>query len=306
VKAVALGRRAGRTRALLAKHVVPIDESSDVSATPAIRQAIAALKCDTKHVTISVGGQWVIMRVVEMPILNPNELAQALPIEAQRHVPFNVQDVVLDGAILGHSEARKMWVLIVACKRELLERRISWVQQAGFTPICVDVDALALANAFIDQIDSRKRGGIHAVIDIGAQRTSLVVLKGDIPYLVRDIPWGAVKLFRHMAEQMGLDEAAVSQQVMQSAPIPTELSEAMKRITESLTVDLQLSFDFFENRFGPPPERLLVSGGLSESPHFLEAMKSHFAQPIEPWAPMEGLPGRYSVAYGLALHAVSG
>jgi len=305
VKAVAISRKSPRSRVLLAKHIVPIEDAAEGSATPAIRQAVSALKCDVKHVTISVGGQWVIMRVVEMPPLKPDELAQALPIEAQRHLPFNIQDVVLDGAILGPAEGGKLWVLIVACKRELLERRISWVQQAGLTPTCVDVDALALGNAFIEQAEGTKPEAINALIDVGSQRTSLVVLRGHIPYLVRDIPWGGVKLVRHMAEQLGLEEAALSQQLSQPAPLAAELSDALKRIVESLTVDLQLSFDFFENRFGPPPERLLVSGGLSESAHFLEALKSHFPQPISPWSPVEGVSGRFTVAYGLALHAAA-
>jgi type IV pilus assembly protein PilM len=301
VKAVALGRKSSRSRTLLAKHVVPFEDASDAGSVPAIRQAIAELKTDVKHVTISVGGQWVIMRVVEMPTLKPDELAQALPIEAQRHLPFNIQDVVLDGAILGPAESGKMWVLIVACKRELLERRISWVVQAGFTPVCVDVDALAVANALIEQASGRRPEGIQALVDVGAQRTSLVVLKDDVPYLVRDIPWGGVKLVRYMAEQLGLEESAVGQQVSQPAPLPAELQDAMKRITESLTVDLQLSFDYFENRFGPPPQQILVSGGLSDSPHFLEALKAHFPQPVQAWSPVQGVSGRFTVAYGLAL-----
>jgi len=306
IKVVALGsRRGGRGRAVLGQQMVPLTEASEAQVSLAIREAVSTLHADTKAVTISVGGQWVIMRVVEMPPLKPDELAQALPIEAQRHLPFNIQDVVLDGAILGPAEGNKIWVLIVACKRELLERRIGWVQQAGLVPMCIDVDALALSNAYTEQPNGRKPSTIHALVDVGAQRSSLVVLRGDVPYLVRDIPWGTVKLIRHMAEQLGLEEGPLSQQLAQEAPLPTELQDAMKKICESLTVDLQLSFDFFENRFGPPPEQLFISGGLSESRGFIDALKGHFAQPVSTWSPMPNLPGRFAVAYGLALHGAA-
>jgi type IV pilus assembly protein PilM len=306
IKVVALGsRRGGRGRTILGQQMVPLAENSEAQVSLAIREAVSTLHCDTKAVTISVGGQWVIMRVVEMPPLKPDELAQALPIEAQRHLPFNIQDVVLDGAVLGPSEGNKIWVLIVACKRELLERRISWVQQAGLHPTRIDVDALALSNAYTEQFNGKKSSSIHALIDVGAQRTSLVVLRGDVPYLVRDIPWGTVKLIRHMAEQVGLEEGPLAQQLTQDAPLPAEIQDALKKICESLTVDLQLSFDFFENRFGPPPEQLFLSGGLSESPGFVEAVKGHFAQPVSTWSPMPNLPGRFAVAYGLALHGAA-
>ena len=306
IKAIALGPRKGaRSRPLVGQQQLPVDHSADQQVVAAIRQSVEGLHADTKAVTISVGGQWVIMRVVEMPLLKPDELRQALPIEAQRHLPFNIQDVVLDGVVLGPSDNKKVWVLIVACKRELLERRISWVQQAGLVPACIDVDSLALANAFIDPVGTRKPSGIHALVDVGAQRTSLVVLKGDVPYLVRDIPWGSVKLTRHMAEQLGLEEGPLAQQLSQPGALPTELVDVMKRTCESLTVDLQLSFDFFENRFGPPPEELLISGGLSGCPSFIDALKSHFAQPISAWTPLPQLPGGFTVAYGLALRMVN-
>jgi len=236
VKAVVLGRKSARGRSIVGQHMVALDETAESKMATVIREVVGALRVDVKHVTIAVGGQWVIMRVVEMPPLKPDELAQALPIEAQRHLPFSIQDVVLDGAALGPAENGKVWVLIVACKRELLERRIGWVQQAGLIPVCIDVDALAIANAFVEQPSQRRQQGVKALVDVGSQRTSLVVLKDDVPYLVRDIPWGSVKLVRHMAEQLGLEEGALAQQIGQGAPLPTELFDAMKRIAESLTV----------------------------------------------------------------------
>ena len=68
-----------------------------------------------------------------------------------------------------------------------------------------------------------------------------------------------------------------------------------------MTTELQLSFDFFESRFGPPPDQLLISGGFSQSASFLEALKSHLAQPLVAWAPGTGLSGQFAVAYGLAV-----
>ncbi len=305
VKAIALGPRRGlRPRTILGQHRVALDPSSESQVAPAIREALGALHTDVKGVTISVGGQWVIMRVVEMPPMKTHELLQALPIEAQRHLPFNVQDVMLDGAVLGPATNGKVWVLIVACKRELLERRITWVQQAGFLPICVDVDALALANAFVEHGGGRKRNAVHALVDVGAQRTSLVVLRGEVPYLVRDIPWGSVKLMRQLTEQLSLDEEAIKKQLAKDGTPSTEFLDALKRIVESLTVDLQLSFDFFENRFGPPPEQLSITGGLSGYPVFVEALKGGFAQPVGAWSPVPGLAAEFTVAYGLALRTV--
>ncbi len=302
LKIVILGPRKGSSRVLLGQRTVPLGEAAESQVAAALKETFTALDLPVKTVNLSVSGQWVIMRVVEMPLMTPPELIQALPFEAQRYLPFNIQEVVLDGVALGPTqEGNKTWVLIVACKRELLERRIAWVKQAGVEPAVVDVDALALANAFAEQSDGRQLTGTHGLINVGAQGTNLVVLKDGAPYLVRDIPWGAEKLTRHMAEQLGVEEAVVAAQLKQDVPLPPQYLEAMKVTCEGLATDLQMSFDFFESRFGPPPDQIAVSGGLLQCPGFQEALKSHLAQPLAPWTPTTGLSGQFAIAYGLAL-----
>jgi len=305
LKVVVLGpHKSSGARPLLGQHLEPLGDNPESQIPETIRRACSALRLSVKPLNLSVSGQWVIMRVVEMPTLNAHELAQALPFEAQRYLPFNIQDVVLDGAILGPAERNKLWVLIVACKRELVDRRISWIKQAGFEPALIDVDALALANAFTEHANGQTLSGTHALINVGAQWTNLAVLNHHIPYLVRDIPWGAKTLIRHVAEKLEREEAQIASQLKQGTP-PADLLEAMKAACESLTAELQLSFDFFESRFGPPPERLLVSGGMSQCPGFLEALKSHLAQTPVVWMPREGLSNQFAVAYGLALRSAS-
>jgi hypothetical protein len=74
-------------------------------------------------------------------------------------------------------------------------------------------------------------------------------------------------------------------------------------VSETLVAELQLSFDYFESHFGQPPEDVLVSGGLSEAPLFVGALKAHLAQAVTVWEPTPGIPGQFAVAYGLALRA---
>jgi len=303
LKVVALGPpKASGARPLLAQRAVAVpDAADDERLIMLLKDTMSMLQLPVNTVTLSISGQWVIMRIVEMPMLKPEELARALPFEAQRHVPFNIQDVVLDGAILGPAEGGKIWVLIVAGKREMLDRRIAVAKRAGLEPEAVDVDAVALANAFLSQLNGQPAAGTQALLNLGAQWTNLVILKDRIPYLVRDVPWGAGRLLRQAAEQLGVEEAAVTAQVWQHKPATPELLAALKAGCESVTADLQLSFDFFESRFGTPPDRILVSGGLSQSSSVLDALKSHLAQPVQTWAPREGLTGQFAVAYGLAL-----
>ncbi len=302
IKAVALGMRKGAAqRPILGQNLVPLptgQETTDISEL--IRSTIHTLQVPARSINLSVSGQWVIMRIVEMPTMKSGEMKQALPFEAQRYLPFNVQDVVIDGAVLGPAEGNKSWVLIVACKKDLIERRLDWVKRAGFDVAVIDVDALAVANAFLNDTNGHRPGETFAIINAGAQLTNVVIFRGESPYLVRDIPWGAAKLWRHLADQLGTEVEAVTAELSQGSSRP-ELLAALKVASESLMTELQLSFDYFENRFGQPPEQVLVSGGLSQSEPFMNLVKGQLTQPVTAWAPMKGLSGQFTVAYGLAL-----
>ena len=301
LKAVALGpRRALGPRPVLGHHLMELGQGGEVHLPQAIQRAVGALRVPTNAVTISVSGQWVIMRVIEMPVMKPEELALALPIEAQRYVPFRIEEVIVDGTILGPGEANKMRVVLVACKRDLVERRVGWARQAGVEPVAVDVDALAVANALGAGMAGDSPAATQAVMNVGAQWTNLAVVKGGVPYLIRDIPWGAEKLSRRVAEQTGLEDRAVAALLKQADAVPAPVQDALAIMCESLTTELQLSFDFFENHFGPPPQQLAVTGGLAQSAGFLEGLRRHLPLPALPWSP-PGLSGQFSVAYGLAL-----
>lgn len=302
IKLVALGARrgAGAARPVVGQHLLSLTGGAEQLAAH-MKEAFAALKLPIREVNLGVSGPWVIMRILELPTMRPAEMKQALPFEAQRYLPFSMEDVTIDGAVLGPSEANKSWVLVVACKKELVERRLDAVKHAGLEASIIDVDALALANAW----NTAQSGGgerTRAVADLGAQFTNLVIVKGDAPYLVRDIPWGAEKLVKSIAESSGQDIATLAAS-LEAGTLGPELATAVKAATEALVAELQLSFDYFENRFGQPPESVSLSGGLALSSPVIDALKSQLTQEVAVWTPLDGLSPRFAVAYGLALRS---
>ena len=107
-------------------------------------------------------------------------------------------------------------------------------------------------------------------------------------------------MLRQLGGQLGKELEAVDE-LLANEKLSEELEGLLRTSCEGLVAELQLSFDYFENRFGQPPDTVLVSGGLSQSSHFLKALKSHITQTVTPWKPTGGLAGQFVVAYGLAL-----
>ena len=81
-----------------------------------ISDLIAQHKVRSRNVAASVSGNAVIVRRVAMQRMTPDELREALPWEAEAHIPFDTDEVDLDFAILAEAEDT-MDVVFVAAKR---------------------------------------------------------------------------------------------------------------------------------------------------------------------------------------------
>ena len=302
VKLLALGKRTPQAGRPILAYESFTRPSADDQLAAKLRETVDRLKLPSRSVNLSVNGPSVILRVVEMPAMPASELKRALPFEAQRYLPFPIQEVTLDGEILGNIDPKRVWVLLVACKKDVIETRLEWVRRAGLDPGVMDVDALALTNSFLKAALSKRHAPTSALVHTGAQFSSVVIFKEATPYLVRDIPWGADRLLKELCEQSGWEAERV-RRGLQSGDSSEEFRSVLKSVCESLVVELQLSFDYFENQFGQPPEEIFLSGGLAKSESFFDAMKQHLAQGIARWEPSDGLSGEFAVAYGLALRS---
>jgi len=300
LKCVALGSdRGGKNRPILGKVCVPLGSAKEEELVGLVKHALGTFDFPVRSVRLGISGQSVIMRVIEMPAMDPRELKQALPFEAQRYLPFPIQEVTLDGQALGSAGSKKDWVLVVACKKNLIQKKLGLFEKLGVDVSLVDVDALAMTNSFFYNRKVDPKGSV-ALIDVGGQLTNVVICRGSIPYLVRDIPWGTNRLLREVSQQTKMTQDGVVQ-AFQGDGVDNALAQALKSVVESLVVELQLSFDYFENQFGRPPEEVYASGGISQSRAFLDAAAQHMTQKLSAWSPEEQLDPSYAVAYGLAL-----
>ena len=140
-----------------------------------------------RDVVIGVGGRSVMSKVIRMQRMPEEETRAAIPWEAEQHVPFDMDDVELDFAIIDpDGDDPEMTVLLAAAKRSLVEERVSLLREAGLNPVTVDVEALALHNAFEINHPQTMRD-VSALVDIGRGSTTVTLLQAGLPVLTREL-----------------------------------------------------------------------------------------------------------------------
>ena len=127
----------------------------EISGAGTLKDAIVAVlregRFKSKQVVSSVSGRSVIVRYVTTPSMKPEELKSSMRFEADKYIPFDVNEVILDCAPLDDptlSGKADMRVVLVAVKKEVVNEHVRILQDVGLFPYVIDVDCFALGNAF--------------------------------------------------------------------------------------------------------------------------------------------------------------
>ena len=89
-----------------------------------------------------------MLRTLELPpVTDAKELAAAVNFQAQEQVPMPLNNAVLDFHPLGVIDTPagpRQRVVLVAAQRDMIERLLGAIEQAGLIPVGIDLSAFAL------------------------------------------------------------------------------------------------------------------------------------------------------------------
>ncbi len=274
---------------------------------------------DADRVNISLSGPSVVIRYINFPKMQAEELRQALKFEAQKHIPFSVNEVNLDAHILKEDlPDNKMLVLVAAAKKDFISQRMKIIDSAGLRPSLIDIDSLALINAFnFNYTDAEKlEHKAVALLNIGAQETNLNILDKAIPRLSRDIYIGGNNFTQKLMEVFGVDfKSAEELKINPDKDKAGKALSAAESVLSNLSAEIRVSFDYYESQGASSVNKIFLCGGSSLLPGLKDMLANILDIAVEYWDPfakiaisadidapkLKGLSARMAVAAGLAL-----
>jgi type IV pilus assembly protein PilM len=257
----------------------------------------------TRRVVTAVSGRAVIVRYINMPSMSDDDLKSALRFEADKYIPFEVDEVVLDCERLGDfgettnaSGDKEMKVLLVAAKQTLIDEQLQLIQGVGLTPTVIDVDTFALGNAFefnnlhSPRVEDEER--VIALVDIGAVKTNINIVKNKTSYFSREVYLAGSDFTEAIARHLGVDSAEADQ--LKTSPEGREdsLEESVVPVLDDLANEIHLSLDYYENQYDREVDDVYVSGGSCRIPGLQASFERVFNRGVNFWDPTENLEVR--------------
>ncbi len=235
------------------------------SAADSIRQLFKLYNIKEQNVGISVGGYSVIVKKINVQTMSEDQLQETIHLEAEQYIPFDISDVNLDFQILGGSEANpnQMNVLLVAAKKEMISDYLNVLDLAGLNPCLIDVDAFALQNIY--EVNYETNDDCVALIDIGANKTSLNILKSSSSVFMRDVSLGCSQINHKIVSHTdcSLEEAEELKHDSDQDKIPPDdLNDIVSAVVADWTTEIRRALDFFYSTYPDDQiKKIVLSGG---------------------------------------------
>lgn len=293
---------------------VSVKGSEDAHMVEAIRTALDLAQVKARSgIGVCMAAQDVLLRFFTIPLLPKPEWTNAIQFEARKYVPFKMPELVWCYQAVEQRASNQLAVVFAAMRKDALERLQGWLSQAGVQAGFIEGQSSSLARVLANVRSGRPAEVVAAIdVDEAADVAHVIVLKGDLLYLARDINLSAQAPPVSASAEPGVEGTAAPEEPAEApaagaAEAPETGSSEEDHRAQRLLGEVRLSLDFFSREHpGMALSRVVLFGDAHTVQPWSVWLGEHLHCPVE----VGGLPvaaqrdQSMSLEYALALGAV--
>ena len=264
----------------------------------ALREVWAKSGVKSKQVQLGVGNQHVVVREIALPWLPEKELRDTLAFQVQEFIPMASDEALLDFDPLGELDQggrRMVRILLVAAHKGMVNALVEAALAAKLDPQGIDLSPFAVIRAVGtgDEGLDLDSSGDEAIIDIGAQVTSICVHDRGVTRFVRILPSGGRDITLALASGLGVDDdvaerlkrgerVEVDGEGATPLPEPREIRKLTLTRAGSFVDEVRSSLEFYTAQMpNAQVGRMLVVGGGSRLDGLIELLQERLPVPVD-------------------------
>ena len=299
------------------------DEADRIVAN-ALRRLIVDHRLSGRKVVSCLSADELFVETVRLPQLPPDEIAKVVPWEAAERLPYPLADAELRHLMAGEvrqDNVVKQEVILLASPREVIQRRLRVLEQAGLTPIGIDVEPCAWLRC-LHRAGRLAETSRTAYLFCGETTSTVMFAEGQRALFLKSFPIGGRLFDDAVAQSLAVDvETAASMRtnVFAAAVLDGEnevhrsIIESLRPTFDSLVAELELCLRYYKVTFRGRPLDGLVLSGSEAAPWLAEYLGERVGVSTRTINPLDclsrtptslslnQLSGRWATAMGLAM-----
>lgn len=265
-----------------------------------LKNLLAEHRITTRYAVTAVPNQSAVTRNIMVPKMERKDLQEAIKWEAEKYIPYPIDDVSLDYDLLDDPatvpENGQMEVVVAAAPTEAVARQVEVLRLAGLEPTVIDLKSFAALRALRGNLLGEhltkstltgtrytESGEVALVIEIGASSSVINLVRGERVLLTRNIGVAADDFTTALQKAFDLDFSAAEDIKLgyATATTPTEdeedllnfdmsrehysparVFEVVRPVLGDLITEIRRSLEFYRVQSGDVViDRTFLSGG---------------------------------------------
>ncbi len=325
IKVVFVGKK-GKTNQLFAAGAVraPVrgvksEADADLLAmATTIKKLFTDTKIVSREVVVSLPESEIVTRLVTMPSMSDQELAEAIEWEAEQYIPMPIDEanVSYDVVFRPKEKGGQMKVLLVATPKKLVEKYVKILGMAGLRITTVETDMLAAGRSLV-----LPGMGTTLVCDLGARSSDFAIISGGNLVFSRSMPTAGEALSRALS--VGLTMDIVQAEAYKKAYGLTDQLEGKIRavllpLVDLIVNEIRKAIEFYKSgEPNDPVKSIVLCGGTAGMPGLVAEMAGKLGTEVvvgDPFAALvkdekqtaalAGYAPLYGIAVGLSQNQV--
>jgi type IV pilus assembly protein PilM len=294
-----------------------------------IAPALAALGKDgwfeADQIIACLPGMQVAAHAITLPFTERKQIDATLPGEVEEITPFDPADVVFDSHLVTKAPG-KTEMLVAVAQRAHVVAALEALKAAGADPAVLTFSALSLASLFQEKYALAAQPDpadpnpvVEALIDLGAQRTNVLILENGEARFARTASPGANDVTQALARSLGISPEG-AEELKRAAdlgktpePDGSDTNAIIRQALGGLLRELRSTFGAYGTRTRRKVTRVRITGGGSRLQGLAPFLANALTLPVDvfSWRPGATLPaeltqGEGALAVALALRGLNG
>lgn len=262
----------------------------------ALGDILREAKTTTKKGGVTIPFGSTLMSVIEMPAVDPRQLASMVPIEARKYIPVPIAEVSLDWSIVPKEEVRPEKVevesknqprktavndvLLVAIHNETLREYQEIVKKVGLEANFFEIEIFSTIRAVLD-----KNVNPALVLDMGAASTKLYIVDRGVVRASHTISRGSQDVTMALAAGLNIptDKAEIMKRTVGWSKDGTrkDVSDTISFVVDHIFSEVKHVISNYQTKHMKSIEKAVLVGGGSNMKGFMELAQAGLQMPVE-------------------------
>lgn len=244
----------------------------------------------TRKVACTVPLSHSFSRPLKLPVMEDDDLKQAVQLEAEQYIPVAPENLYLDYDVI-RRDANNIEILAVATPKKIIDSYMKFLEAMGLEPVTLEPTMNATARIFgmADQAHDQPT----VLVDFGAEATDIAVYDQTL-FVNNTVQGGSNTMINSIAQTLGVDREEAfrvkNEEGLKLSGHLRNIGEAVKPTLDNLIREIQKIIRYYDDRVaigGRKISHAIMTGGGANMPGLSDYISKELGVPVrmlDPWS----------------------